>query len=88
MKVDVYKGSRSLEDLKEYVESKLSLLKEKDVDSADDKPEEGGSVPVDTPEPPPPIVEEPTSLPLDLTGQNFESSIESGFTIVKFYAPW
>ncbi|XP_075238196.1 thioredoxin domain-containing protein pretaporter [Lycorma delicatula] len=80
-KVDSYRGSRTLEDLKEYVESKLSSVIHKEAvftpPSHVEKPELQSI-----------LVKSQKGVPVDLTGPDFNSVIKSGFTFVKFYAPW
>jgi len=72
--VEKYQGSRSLEDLKSFVDRMKGSSKEESKDQAakDEKA--------------PPVAA--VSSVVALTESNFETSIESGIAFVKFYAPW
>ncbi|KAG9479277.1 hypothetical protein GDO78_012769 [Eleutherodactylus coqui] len=72
-KVDQYKGKRDLDSMKEYAENQLKTTDEQ---LADD--------PVQAEEPP--AVEE--SKVLVLSESNFDQTIATGVTFIKFYAPW
>ncbi|KAM4028763.1 thioredoxin domain-containing protein 5 [Anomaloglossus baeobatrachus] len=71
-KVDQYKGKRDLDSLKEYAENQLK--------SADDKE---ADVPAQAEEPA--AVE---SKVLTLTESNFDQTVATGVSFIKFYAPW
>ncbi|XP_075069143.1 thioredoxin domain-containing protein 5 [Mixophyes fleayi] len=71
-KVDQYKGKRDLDSMKEYAESQLNTADEKEAD-----------VQVQT--------EEPVAIEskvLSLTEANFDQTIATGVSFIKFYAPW
>lgn len=68
--VEKYQGSRTLEDLKSFVERMKGNAKS---DNQGAKEEKAAVV---------------SSSVLVLTESNFETSIESGFALVKYYAPW
>ncbi|XP_073423136.1 thioredoxin domain-containing protein 5 [Dendrobates tinctorius] len=71
-KVDQYKGKRDLDSLKEYAESQLKTPDDKEAD-----------VPAQADEPP--AVE---SKVLTLTESNFDQTVATGVSFIKFYAPW
>ncbi|XP_053322766.1 thioredoxin domain-containing protein 5 [Spea bombifrons] len=73
-KVDQYKGKRDLDSLKEYVESQLKSAEDKEDDGAPPQKEE-----------PAPVVE---SKVLTLTENNFDQTVATGISFIKFYAPW
>ncbi|RZF46287.1 hypothetical protein LSTR_LSTR011998 [Laodelphax striatellus] len=75
--VDAYKGPRGLDDLKDYVTSKINYNWKQDEEKNDSLPE------TDTED----TGSDKLSV-LEVTGETFDSSIERGFTLVKFYAPW
>ncbi|XP_072117932.1 thioredoxin domain-containing protein 5 isoform X1 [Mobula birostris] len=96
-KVDQYKGKRDLDSLKEYVDSQLKAAQSsEDEDSSEDKEEfelEEG----EEDEPEEEVEEEHEdeeegeenlNKVLILTESNFEETIATGVTFVKFYAPW
>ncbi|KAM4688073.1 thioredoxin domain-containing protein 5 [Discoglossus pictus] len=72
-KVDQYKGKRDLDSLKEYAESQLKTA---DVDEEDEAPAEADE---------PAAVE---SKVLTLTESNFDETVATGVSFIKFYAPW
>ncbi|XP_048384738.1 thioredoxin domain-containing protein 5 [Stegostoma tigrinum] len=78
-KVDQYKGKRDLDSLKEYVDSQLKAAEpaEEDQEIDEDSEEEDHSE----------EEKEPYSV-LILTESDFEQTIATGVTFVKFYAPW
>ncbi|KAG8442411.1 hypothetical protein GDO86_011266 [Hymenochirus boettgeri] len=76
-KVDQYKGKRDLDSLKDYAESQLK--------PSDDANEE------DIPEDVPPQAEKPVAVEsnvLSLSENNFDQTVATGVTFIKFYAPW
>ncbi|XP_067888554.1 thioredoxin domain-containing protein 5 [Heterodontus francisci] len=80
-KADQYKGKRDLNSLKEYVDSQLKAAEpsEEDLDS-DEHLEEEDQLEEEK-------EKEPYSV-LILTESDFEQTIATGLTFVKFYAPW
>ncbi|NP_001080444.1 thioredoxin domain containing 5 L homeolog precursor [Xenopus laevis] len=75
-KVDQYKGKRDLDTMKEYAESQLKPAEEK-------KEEEQKK------EATPPQVQEPVeSKVLSLSESNFDQTVATGVSFIKFYAPW
>ncbi|XP_051878720.1 thioredoxin domain-containing protein 5 isoform X2 [Pristis pectinata] len=86
-KVDQYKGKRDLDSLKEYVDSQLKAAQpSEDEDSSEDEEEdkpEGEEEVEEVAE-----AEEEMNKVLVLTESNFEQTIGTGVTFVKFYAPW
>ncbi|XP_077125951.1 thioredoxin domain-containing protein 5 [Ranitomeya variabilis] len=71
-KVEQYKGKRDLDSLKEYAESQLKTPEDKEAD-----------IPAQADEPP--AVE---SKVLTLTESNFDQTVATGVSFIKFYAPW
>ncbi|CAH2284287.1 thioredoxin domain-containing 5 [Pelobates cultripes] len=72
-KADQYKGKRDLDSLKEYAESQLNAAEEKETDKE------------------PPQAEKPAeteSKVLVLNENNFDSTVATGVSFIKFYAPW
>ncbi|XP_063307819.1 thioredoxin domain-containing protein 5 [Pelobates fuscus] len=72
-KADQYKGKRDLDSLKEYAESQLNAAEEKETDEV------------------PPQAEKPAeteSKVLVLNENNFDSTVATGVSFIKFYAPW
>ncbi|XP_067838068.1 thioredoxin domain-containing protein 5 [Heptranchias perlo] len=82
-KADQYKGKRDLDSLKEYVDSQLKAAQPSEEDQESDQQLEEEDQPEEEEE----KEEEPFSV-LVLTESNFEQTIDTGFTFVKFYAPW
>ncbi|XP_042662752.1 thioredoxin domain-containing protein 5 [Tyto alba] len=76
-KGDQYKGKRDFDSLKEYVDSQLQNSgKEPQADK-----------PAEAPQPP----AEPTRVEaavLSLSEKDFDTTIATGITFIKFYAPW
>ncbi|XP_073534844.1 thioredoxin domain-containing protein 5 isoform X1 [Phyllobates terribilis] len=77
-KVDQYKGKRDLDSLKEYAESQLEAPDDKE----DDIPKEA-DIAAQADEPA--AVE---SKVLTLTESNFDQTVATGVSFIKFYAPW
>ncbi|XP_067118624.1 thioredoxin domain-containing protein 5 [Centruroides vittatus] len=73
-KVEKYEGSRTHEDLKLYV----SKMKEREFGSNKDSVE--GAIPES--------VSRPEMAIIQLTENDFEETIETGVTFIKFFAPW
>ncbi|XP_023229133.1 thioredoxin domain-containing protein 5-like [Centruroides sculpturatus] len=73
-KVEKYEGSRTHEDLKLYV----SKMKEQEFGNNKDSVE--GAIPES--------VSRPEMAIIQLTENDFEETIETGVTFVKFFAPW
>ncbi|CAJ0920012.1 unnamed protein product [Ranitomeya imitator] len=71
-KVEQYKGKRDLDSLKEYAESQLKTPEDKEAD-----------IPAQADEAP--AVE---SKVLTLTESNFDQTVATGVSFIKFYAPW
>ncbi|XP_075682772.1 thioredoxin domain-containing protein 5 isoform X2 [Rhinoderma darwinii] len=71
-KVDQYKGKRDLDSMKEFAESQLK--------TADDKE---GDIPAQAEE-----AAELESKVLFLTESNFDQTVATGVSFIKFYAPW
>lgn len=79
--VDRYEGTRSLDDLKNYLTLKISehsLLSS----AITEKSESAEEVPSDATD------METQIKPFQLTDSNFDAMISFGTTFVKFYAPW
>jgi thioredoxin domain-containing protein 5 len=72
-KIDKYSGPRTVEDLKDYVEKRLSSKGEGKEEEGEDKevPEEGEGAAV-----------------LALTGDSFAQTVKDDIVFVKFFAPW
>uniref|UniRef100_UPI00398F2C65 thioredoxin domain-containing protein 5 n=1 Tax=Pristiophorus japonicus TaxID=55135 RepID=UPI00398F2C65 len=82
-KADQYKGKRDLDSLKEYVDSQLKAAQPSEEDKeSDELPEEEEDQPKEEEE-----EQEPYNV-LILTESDFEQTIATGVTFVKFYAPW
>ncbi|XP_040288040.1 thioredoxin domain-containing protein 5 [Bufo bufo] len=71
-KVDQYKGKRDLDSMKEYAESQLKTVDGKEAD-----------IPAQTEEP-----AAAESKVLSLTESDFDQTVATGVTFIKFYAPW
>ncbi|XP_069469593.1 thioredoxin domain-containing protein 5 [Ambystoma mexicanum] len=78
-KADQYKGKRDLNSLKEYIDSQSKASD--DVPAAEEPAEEP------KPEAEPAKEEEPSKV-LTLSEADFDQTIATGLTFVKFYAPW
>uniref|UniRef100_A0A803JPZ8 Biogenesis of lysosome-related organelles complex 1 subunit 5 n=1 Tax=Xenopus tropicalis TaxID=8364 RepID=A0A803JPZ8_XENTR len=77
-KVDQYKGKRDLDSLKEYAESQLKPAEEK----KEEEQKEDAT---------PPQVEKPVAVEskvLSLSESNFDQTVATGVSFIKFYAPW
>ncbi|XP_029446489.1 thioredoxin domain-containing protein 5 isoform X2 [Rhinatrema bivittatum] len=77
-KVDQYKGKRDLDSLKEYIETQL-----KSADGEEQVPTESVKITITKVED---IQDE--SKVLSLSENNFDQTVATGITFVKFYAPW
>uniref|UniRef100_A0A8C8RS23 Thioredoxin domain-containing protein 5 n=1 Tax=Pelusios castaneus TaxID=367368 RepID=A0A8C8RS23_9SAUR len=76
-KADQYKGKRDLDSLKEYVDSQIQNPKKA---PGTDKPSEVPQQPAE------PSHDEATVL--SLSEKDFDQTIATGVTFIKFYAPW
>ncbi|XP_043544519.1 thioredoxin domain-containing protein 5 [Chiloscyllium plagiosum] len=83
-KVDQYKGKRDLDSLQEYVDSQLKAADpaEEDQETDEDSEEEDQSEEEEEEE------EKELYSVLILTESDFEQTIATGLTFVKFFAPW
>ncbi|GCC29718.1 hypothetical protein chiPu_0008160 [Chiloscyllium punctatum] len=84
-KVDQYKGKRDLDSLQEYVDSQLKAADpaEEDQETDEDSEEEDQSEEEEEEE-----EEKEQYSVLILTESDFEQTIATGLTFVKFFAPW
>ncbi|XP_072426915.1 thioredoxin domain-containing protein 5 [Chiloscyllium punctatum] len=84
-KVDQYKGKRDLDSLQEYVDSQLKAADpaEEDQETDEDSEEEDQSEEEEEEE-----EEKEQYSVLILTERDFEQTIATGLTFVKFFAPW
>lgn len=77
-KMDQYKGKRDLDSLKDYIETQLKSASAEE--QAPAQPAEGA--------PQEPEVVHHESKVLSLSKNNFDQTVATGVTFVKFYAPW
>ncbi|KAJ1200549.1 hypothetical protein NDU88_004372 [Pleurodeles waltl] len=77
-KVDQYKGKRDLDSLKEYIDSQTKVSEEvvELVDEPADEPKQEAE----------PVKDE--SNVLTLSEADFDKTVATGLTFIKFYAPW
>nr|XP_033790608.1 thioredoxin domain-containing protein 5 [Geotrypetes seraphini] len=84
-KVDQYRGKRDLNSLKDYIETQL-----KDSDVKEPTPTEPAEVPqleVEITQDEVEITQDESRV-LSLSENNFDETVATGVTFIKFYAPW
>ncbi|XP_075869862.1 thioredoxin domain-containing protein 5 [Nelusetta ayraudi] len=84
-KTDQYKGKRDLDSLKDFVDNQLKANAAKE---EEEEEEEQPSEKQAADEIPAAAKEEQESKVLTLTEKNFDETVATGITFVKFYAPW
>ncbi|XP_030064818.1 thioredoxin domain-containing protein 5 [Microcaecilia unicolor] len=77
-KVDQYRGKRDLDSLKDYIETQLK---------SSDVKEQAPSEPAEIPQHEADAAQDESKV-LSLSENNFDQTIATGVTFVKFYAPW
>ncbi|XP_032874917.1 thioredoxin domain-containing protein 5 [Amblyraja radiata] len=89
-KADQYKGKRDLDSLKEYVDTQLKVVQLSEDEGGEDEEEEEPEEEVDqeAEEEEKEVDEDELDQILVLTESDFEQTIATGVTFVKFYAPW